>query len=112
MTDDFDFLGDYWGDDDDGPDSGDWLSEPSPSEKAFIDEILAAYGIESVGEITVNFHDGIDPSELRGDRFATLAEAVMYLYDIGVLGFSDIIYYEDEDLYGARIPADSGPASE
>lgn len=106
MTDDFDFLNDYWGGDEeeDNPDQGDWISEPSSAEKAFLDEIFAVYGISSYEEVVINFDVTLDPRQLRGDRFATFAEAVIWLHDIGVLGFSNIVYYEEEELYGAKIP--------
>lgn len=109
MSDDFDYLSDYWGGEGDGdePDQGDWLSEPSSAEKAFLEELLGVYGIKDFNEVTINFTNDINPRELRGDRFATMAEAIMYLHDIGVLGFSNIVYYEEEDLYGARIPETS-----
>lgn len=110
MSDDWNYLDDYWGgdDDEDSPPQGDFSPEPSTAEKAFLEELLGVYGIKDFNEITINFTNDIDPTELRGDRFATLAEAIMYLHDIGVLGFSNIVYYEDEDLYGARIPPESG----
>lgn len=104
MTDDFDFLSDYWGDDEDGPESGDWLSEPSPAEKAFVDEILAIYGIDNASDLVIEYDVNFDVSQLRGDRFATLAEAIIWLHDIGVLGFSQVVWYEDEGLWGPKIP--------
>lgn len=79
----------------------------SSAEAQFLREILDQYGIEQFSDIVVDFSPDLNPSELRGNRFVTLAEAVMFLHDIGVLGFSNIVYYKEEDLYGSRIPDDT-----
>jgi hypothetical protein len=49
-----------------------------------------------------------DVSNLRGDRFTSLTDALDFLMSIGVIGFSEVVYFEDEDLFGVNVPDDSG----
>lgn len=107
MDDDFDDIYDEpdetdepWHDDDEPPD--DEMSE--------LQALLAEYGIESVGQIIVEF-ENVPPEDLRGERFTEFIDAVHYLVDIGVIGFSDIVYFEDDGLYGVVIPDASDRAA-
>lgn len=82
--------------DDEGqqPTDGDLLGQ---SWDAYLSEI----GIESIDEIIVSIED-VDPTELRGVSFATVFEALEYLFAIGVLQFSAIV--ELDEGFGVIIP--------
>lgn len=63
--------------------------------RALLDEL----GFQDIGDIIVDF-EGADLSALRGDRFSSAEETLVFLYDIGIIDFSDIVYIEEEELYG------------
>jgi hypothetical protein len=95
-------------------DWGDWDGDlsPPPFEEPdvndlFLQEVLDSLGIESVAEIVIDFSDVENVSNLRGDRFTSPEEAFIFLYNIGVLGFSDVVYFPDEDVYGVEIDDDT-----
>lgn len=108
--DDRDFLSeDDWGDYDDES------LAPPPENSDFVDDgaittrdILDALGIDRFEEIIVSLDEVENPSEIRGNRFATIEEAIFFLYDIGVVSFSQVVYFDDEDLYGVQIDNDTG----
>lgn len=81
-------------------------SNPDDDERPSIIEIMDQLGIADLGEITVNIRDAEDASLIRGDRFAFIEDAIYYLYDIGVLGFSSIVQME-VNVYAVSIPDDT-----
>ena len=108
--DDRDFFDDEsWGDYDDEslappPESTDFVDDDAVTTR----DILDALGIDRFEEIVINFDKIEDPSEVRGNRFATIEEAVFFLYDIGVIAFSQVVFFEDEELFGVQIDNDTG----
>lgn len=68
--------------------------EAEAAESAALQGILREMGIDDASEVLVNLAD-IDPANLRGQRFDSIEEAIYYLYEIGVLAFSDIVEMED-----------------
>lgn len=88
---------DDWYEDENSPewDMGD--SEPRDPLQGLLDEL----GIESFESIILDFSQLPDDYEARALEFATFEEALYFLNDIGVLGFSGV--YETEDGYGIAI---------
>jgi hypothetical protein len=97
---------DEWGDHDDGtdPPADEWaddeIGEPT------IDEIIQSLGRNSEIDFLVNLKDINNGSSIRSDRFSTLADAIYFLYEIGVGSFSDVIEIE-VDVYAVVIPDDT-----
>lgn len=94
---------------DDPFDDGDWSDITAPEEAEtpsdeFISSILREVGIDGYDSIVIDFTDA-DPSELRGQRFDTIEEAIIYLYDIGILSFSEIVEFDD-DTFGYVVTYD------
>jgi hypothetical protein len=69
-------------------------------------EIAANYGILDWDEIIVDL-DKVDPGELRGERFPTIEQAVVWLFKVGVLEFGGAVYHEDIDMYSVYIQSDT-----
>lgn len=72
----------------------------------FIAQILAENGIVDLGEIYVDFDAIKDKSEIRGNAFATLEDAILWMSDIGVLSFSDV-WIDDDGYFRPVIPESS-----
>lgn len=83
--------------------------EPSTSDQELLNEILDGLGIREFGEIVIDL-TAANPAEIRGDRFSTLEETVLFLYDIGILNFSNLIYFDDVDQYGYEVNYPEGTA--
>lgn len=77
------------------------------AEEAYLDDLAANLGLDSIDQILVNFDDMGDVSNLRGDRFTSLTDALDFLMSIGVIGFSEVVYFPEDDLYGVDVPDDS-----
>lgn len=61
-------------------------------------EVLDALGIASFDEIIVlpeerNFDNA------RGNRFETITEAIVYLFDAGILGFSGVVVDDESENF-------------
>ena len=78
------------------------------AEDAYLAEIADNLGLDSIDQILVNFDNVTDQSNIRGDRFTSLTDALDFLMSIGVLAFSEVVYFEEDDLYGVDVPDDSG----
>lgn len=83
---------------------GDESFPPDPYEK-IEREVLDTFGIEDFDEIIFE-PDEIDVENLRGNRFESIQDAIMYLFDAGVLRFSGVVLGADE--IGIEIDDDSG----
>lgn len=72
-----------------------------------INQIGAEFGITDFNDIVilVGSLENANVSELRAQRFSSPEEAAVFLYDIGVFAFSDIIDYGD-GVYGVLIPTE------
>lgn len=104
---DFDYFGDEDGDDRDFND--DWEQGQQGSRGTDNETVLSIMddlGIFHIDEFIVDFTN-IPPDDLRGGRFASLEETILHLYSIGVLSFSGVVRYGQEE-YGEAIPPDSG----
>lgn len=81
---------------------GDFLS-PSPGfSDDSLRELLDIYGADFLRDIVVAFEDVADQPGHRANRFASAVDAIVFLHDIGVLSFSDVVLYGDES-FGVRI---------
>ena len=85
----------------DGDDDSDSL-EPSGQiddflgiDSAYLRDIMEQYGIVDFQDFVVDLSAVERPEDIRGVRFATLGEAVSFLFEIGVLGFSEIVTIDD-----------------
>jgi hypothetical protein len=90
---------------DDDPEDDSNLGVPSDH----LREIMETYGIVDFNEIVVDLTAVPNPQDIRGIRFSTLEEAVTFLFDIGVLSFSQVVTIDD--VY-AVIIGDSPSAGE
>jgi hypothetical protein len=104
---DFDF-----GEDDDARDfnedwndKGDTLAARGTDNLTVLD-IMDDLGIYHIDEFIVDFSN-VAPDDLRGGRFLSIEETILHLYSIGVLSFSGVVRY-GQDEYGEAIPPDSG----
>ena len=63
-----------------------------------VNDIFSEMGFDAWEDVFTTWETA-DPEDIRGARYATPEEALFDLYERGMLGFSDIAYYEDEGLY-------------
>lgn len=77
-----------------GLDGFDGFTENDPY-KEIEQDVLDTFGIESFDEIVMNI-DEAQVENIRGNRFQDLREAVLYLFDAGILRFSGVVV--DDDL--------------
>lgn len=104
-----DFEGfDEFGDEGFDGEPNDIIPNEMTAEDAYLAEIAENLGLDSINQILVNFDQIEDITNVRGDRFTSLTDALDFLSSIGVLGFSDVVYFPDEDLFGVDVPDDSG----
>lgn len=59
------------------------------------EDIMDNLGIEEFDDIVFDIRDA-DPESLRGNRFETLEEAIIYLFDAGILRFSGVVLSDHE----------------
>lgn len=72
-------------------------------------DLLDRFGVNDLGDIIVNREDA--PVEnLRGNRFSNIADALLYLYEAGIVQFSNVTV-DDEGEVGTEIDDDSGKSS-
>ena len=73
-----------------------------------IAEALASVMADSYADVLRDLRiDEFDTDDLRGTRYNTIEEAVLDMYERGLLGFSAVFYDEEDDLWGVLIPEDS-----
>ena len=77
------------------------------AEEAYLAELAENLGLDSVASLVIDVLNVEDPSTIRGERFTSLTDALEYLVNLGLIGFSNVVYFEDDDLYGASVPDDS-----
>lgn len=66
-----------------------------------LEQLLDDFGIDSFESIILDFANLPEEYDTRALEFSSFEEALYFLHDIGVLGFSGI--YETEDGYGIAI---------
>lgn len=69
---------------------------PDPYEQVERD-VLDSFGVESFEDIIFDV-TSVQPDDLRGNRFATMSDALNYLFDAGILRFSGVVLQGDEIL--------------
>lgn len=79
-------------------------AEPDPYDKLERD-VLDTFGIESFDSIFINA-DEREVANMRGNRFESIREAILYLFDAGILQFSGVVVGADE--IEIEIDKDSG----
>lgn len=96
----------YFPDDDDLEPEEDW----KPEEPQFTSElarlIYEEYGVVDYEGVIVDI-ESVNLSDLRGQRFDTLEEAVLWLLQIGLFAFSHVT--QIEDVFGVEVPPCSNP---
>lgn len=112
MSDDWIDSGDY--EIPEGAD-GDWwggITPPLTSNEIAI-EALSALGIEYAGddEVVVDIANVEDVSELRGVRFASVVDAVQWLFDTGLLSIGGRVVEITDIEYTVTIPSETGGGS-
>lgn len=87
-----------WGSDEPiEPDSDDENGESSISVE--VRNILSELGYDSVDGVILDFSH-VDPSAIQGARFDNLNDAILYLYDAGILSFFGVVFIPGEERYG------------
>lgn len=71
-------------------------------------EVLDTFGIEDFDEILFEPSE-LDIENLRGNRFESIQDAVMYLFDSGILRFSGVTLGGEETMI--EVDSDSGKTS-
>lgn len=84
--------------------TGDVPVEQDPND-AVLDEVLDRLGIDDFAGVFVDFSDA-DPANLRGNRFANLTDAIVYLAEAGILQFGDVTIDEEGEI-GLEIEPDT-----
>lgn len=92
---DYDFFG--GGDDPLFSDQDQELQGIRDERHSIIESIVNELDRLSVYDWVVDFSD-VNLEELRGDRFTTLGDAIIYLYEVGILDFADI-FIDQDGLY-------------
>ena len=67
-----------------------------------VNSIFDEMGFDNWRDVFAAWEDA-DPSDLRGARYSSAEEALFDLYERGMLGFSDIVYFEEEGLYSIEV---------
>lgn len=96
--------------DDPFDDDDEWWREPQEDKEPpdiDVQSLLREMGIDGYEGIIVDFND-INPEELRGQRFDTLDEAIIFLHEIGVLNFGSVVEMDD-GTYGVTIDDCTNP---
>lgn len=80
-----------------GDDVEDISDEPVISERdQAIAEVLDRLGLDSINELPIRNSETVDnPSNVRGDVFLDVADALLFLAGRGLLDFSNIVDWED-----------------
>lgn len=81
-----------------------FTEEPDPHE-GIEREVMDALGISDFDEILININER-DLEGARGNRFESIQEAILYLFDAGVLRFSGVVIGAEE--VEIEIDSDSG----
>jgi hypothetical protein len=94
---------DYWDYEDATPDYQDddvgdglwraWLDDAASDVVDFMFEA----GITEPSQIVVDLSEDLDPQFLRNITFPTIGQALNYLFDAGVIAFSKIVRFTDEE---------------
>lgn len=85
-----------------------WIGAEAISQDPFEQverEVLDTFGIEDFDEILFEPSE-IDPEALRGNRFESIQDAIMYLFDSGILRFSGVTLGGEETQI--EVDPDSG----
>lgn len=90
--------------DDDGEYGSSGFDYSSPDDLV-LRGILAEVGLESADEIVIDL-ERVKPENIKSVRFSTLTEAIVWLHNIGILGFSGVFRYESGE-YGAATADDT-----
>lgn len=86
---------------------GDVPTEPDPNEEV-LDEVLYRLGVEDFTGIVVDVDD-VKLENLRGNRFANITDAIVYLAEAGILNFGQVTLDEEGEV-GLGVDDDSGKA--
>jgi hypothetical protein len=65
--------------------------------------LLSAFGVDELGDILLNVEALDNPGIIRGDPYESITEALIFLAEINVLGFSNVVIGK-EGLYYVAIP--------
>ena len=94
---------DYWdypdpeGEPDDGESEDPFKNDLYDIAGEEVADFLRDIGITSQEQVIISFDEITDPSQLRGNVFSSIGEALNFLYDIGVLGFANVVRFWNED---------------
>lgn len=77
--------------------------DPVPDDDEWLDDFLEHYGLESIDEWPLFTPEEVEhPEAIRGDRSPELVDILHKFGAIGVLGFSQVIEYDD-GTYGIAV---------
>lgn len=84
------------------------LTGSESNSQDYVDQIFDLMGFDAWEDVFTTWETA-DLEDLRGARYNTPEEALFDLYERGMLGFSDIVYYVDEDLYSIVVDYEEPP---
>lgn len=70
------------------------------------DDLLDRFGVNDLGDIIIRRTDAT-PENLRGNRFSNITDALLYLYEAGIVQFSNVAVSDDGEIQ-PEIDDDSG----
>jgi hypothetical protein len=78
-------------------------NDPTPDMEVIMEE----FGFENIEDVVIDFEKlddpevsaelAFSPGDVRGRAFVRLSDAIVWLYEIGVLGFSRVTSFTNED---------------
>lgn len=77
------------------------------AEELYLAELAENLGLDDINSLVIDVNNIEDATTIRGERFTSLTDALEYLVNLGLIGFSNVVYFEDDDLWGASVPDDS-----
>lgn len=69
--------------------------EPPDDSGSLVRHIMELYGVVDFQDWVVDLGAVQDPENIRGVRFSTLEEALIFLFQLGVLSFSEVTMIDD-----------------
>jgi len=107
MSSEFNPFTDDWGEGETWSGASDWdASQPLPpfaQEDDTLSDILEMYGADRIEDVSVNVYDLENIAHVRGERFATVEDALYYLYELGVIALGNVVEME-LNVYAVSIP--------
>lgn len=73
-----------------------------------VDYIFSQMNYSSWRDVLFDIQDNPNDEYVRPARYQSIEEALFDAWERGILDFTSLVYYEDEDLYGIYIEYEEG----